>query len=188
MANVPERLAELRGSNPTPISMLASYAIVPLAVCMTVTLGVRVALEQWILPKLHGVKYTHQNERNRRGFVQNYLHVIGRVLIIIFAVPALGLILAGHANLQTDYMGYATCGDFLLLAMLLTVGLYFHELMYKLTVSYVTLLHHVGAIGVGSYAIVMAANYGHHGIAHAYFIMANIWGKSTFLPTHRNLT
>lgn len=182
MAAIAQRIRNLR-TEPIaePVSQLAPVAFVAFAVCLLIILGVREALEKYSLPYFHREGYSLQTDKDRRSFVQNYLHAIGRVIIIAFAVWPLGAILAGHGNWQTTYLGLVTYGDIELVAMQLTIALYFHDLLYRIKVSPVTLLHHVGAICVGAYAIIMCADYEDNLHAHAYFCIASIWG--TYEPS-----
>jgi hypothetical protein len=175
-ASVPERIANL--PNDHPVSILAPQSgLVLLVSVIAVWCLRRYALEAWFLPWYHRSKYDDLDDRRRRSFVNSYVHLISRAMIMPAAVYPLIAILSGHGNFDTVFHGSSvTFGDIEFVSMTIAMSLYIHELLYRSQISFVSMLHHVGAVAVGQCAISLTISWRHEPNASMYFCMALIWG------------
>jgi hypothetical protein len=176
-ATIPERIADLR--NDRPVSTLALQSGLILLVSLIAVWGLRkYALEAFFLPWYHRTKYHTLDDLRRRSFVNNYVHLIIRAILMPAAVYPLLAILSGHGNFDTTFHGSkVTFGDIELVSVTLAMSLYVHELLYRSNISFVSILHHIGAVAVGQCAISLTISWEHEPNASMYFCMALIWGR-----------
>lgn len=71
-----------------------------------------------------------------------------------------------------------TMGDILVTCTQLLVGMYIFELIYRIKISPISSLHHVGAILVAQSAIAISLNLGRKPDATVNFILVTVWGES----------
>jgi len=175
-ASIPERIANLR--NDQPVSILAPQSGLVLLISLIAVWGLRrYVLEAFFLPWYHRSKYNSLEDRRRRSFVNSYVHLISIAMIMPAAIFPLISILSGHGTFDTVFPGSSvTFGDIEFVSMTIAMSLYVHELLYRSQISFVSMLHHVGAVAVGQCAISLTISWRTEPNASMYFCMACIWG------------
>jgi hypothetical protein len=174
--SIPARIAAL--PNNGPISPVAQNAAMVLIVCLLIVTAFRRVLEVWIFPRMFRDRYPKMDERSRRSFVNSSMHLLVRLAVLPVATPPLIMILAGRRNYNSGFTKTVdvSFGTIELVAMELVISVYLHEIIYRPGISLVALLHHVGAIAIGSYAILHTLEWESQKSTTMYFTMACLWG------------
>lgn len=127
--------------------------------------------------------FTSQNEVNRRSFVNN--HFAGAIKLIILIVGVYPFI---DVAFRTGYLHkpYApgsrvTLGDILVVCANLLVSMYIFELIYRVRISPVSVIHHIGTILVAQAAIAISLDIPHEKDASIEFILCCVWGEHLLL-------
>lgn len=172
------------------ISILAPYIGLILSVVLLIFFLIKFyLLELFLLRKLYGEKYTKLDEINRRGFVNH--HIAGATKIIIFIVGVYPFfdVAFGDAGFHTPFMNGSTVtmGDILVVCAQMLIGMFIFELIYRVKISPVSVVHHIGSILVGQAAITISVN--REPDSSIEFVMCTVWGENTtFYSTQFQLT
>ncbi|KAJ5132959.1 hypothetical protein N7448_007117 [Penicillium atrosanguineum] len=184
------QISPLDSSHQEPISQLAPFAALIISIILVVLFLIRFyVLEGFLIPWLYGKTYTEMSETNRRGFINH--HIAGATKFVIFLVavyPFIRAVTAGPTVFHHPYIpgGPATLGDALIVVAQMLIGMYIFELLYRVKLSPVAVLHHVGTIMIGQSAIAISLKLAREPDANIEFILCLVWGAfdliSEFFP------
>lgn len=161
-----------------PISALAPYAGLILTVTLCVLFIVKNYVLDPLLPRLYGPAQRNLTVINQRSFLNQHVAVGMRlVLLALGGYPFLAIVF-GRSVLNSPVArgGKITMGDCLVTSSQLLVAMYIFELIYRVKISIVSALHHLGTVLVAEAAVAISI-YGHKD-AHYEFILCCIWGRS----------
>jgi len=169
------------------ISVLAPFSALILSVTLIILFLIRFyVLEQFLMKRLYGSKYTDLDEVNRRGFVNHHIAGATKILILVVGVYPFASVAFGKAHFRTPYVhgSQVTMGDILLVNAQMLVAMFIFELIYRVKVSPVSIAHHIGSILVAQAAITISIS-GQED-ASIEFVLCTVWGAfdiiAEFLP------
>ena len=162
------------------LSFLSPYSGLILAIVLIILYLVKqYLLESFLLRKCYGAYFTDLNESNRRGFVNH--HVAGAVKLIILCAGVYPFVSVAFRNaiLRTPYAhgSKVQMGDVLVVAAQILSGMYVFELVYRVRISYVSAMHHIGAILVAQAVIAISLTDPPERDAGIEFILCTVWGE-----------
>lgn len=161
----------------TPVSILAGNAHMVLVVCLLAATLLRRYPLEWIFPQIPRLNFTQLDARNQRSFLNSFMHLIVRLAALLSVIPAFVRILAGKANFASTFTPNGpTFGTMLMAGMIAMCSIYVHEIMYREHMSFVTMVHHIGTVAVGAYAILFSREWGKENFTQAYFAMCCLFG------------
>ncbi|KAK6543645.1 hypothetical protein TWF694_000388 [Orbilia ellipsospora] len=176
-----------QGALGTHISVLAPYAGLILTVTLcTLFLTKNYVLEP-ILPKIYKDHYTKLPDVTKRSFLNQHVAIGMRILLLALGFYPFFALIFGHSTLSDPVAagGTVTMGDLLIVSSQMLVGMYIFELIYRVKISMVSALHHLGTILVAEAAVAISI-YGHQD-ARIEFILCCVWGAFDviveFLPS-----
>ena len=167
----------------TILSKLSPFSGLILSVIFVVLFLIKqFVFELFLLRRIYRVKYTTLNEVDRRGFVNHHIAGGTKLLILIVAVYPFIDVAFRYATLNTRFApgSTVTLGDVLVVAANLLVAMYIFELIYRVKISYISAMHHIGTILVAQAAIAISLNEVKEKDASIEFILCTVWGKSSF--------
>lgn len=171
---VAQRIASLPQE---PVSSLAENAHMALVVCLLAATLFRRYILEWIFPRIPSLNFTQLDDRKQKSFLNACMHLIVRVVALCSVVPAFIQILAGHANFASTFTKDGpTFGTMLMAAMILMCSIYIHEIIYREHMSFITLVHHVGTVCIGAYAILLSLEWETKDYTQAYFAICLCFG------------
>lgn len=165
----------------TPISHLAPFSGLILSVILVILFLIRFyILEKWLLKKMYGSMYTGLDEVNRRGFLNHHIAGAMKPFILLFAAYPFIWVAFGKGMLQSRYApgSPVRLGDILIIAAQMLIAIYIFELIYRVKISPVSVVHHIGTILIGQSAIAISLNLAREPDADIEFILCTVWGKS----------
>ncbi|KAJ6115989.1 hypothetical protein N7523_006406 [Penicillium sp. IBT 18751x] len=183
-------ISHLKSPQQEPISQLAPFAALIISIILVILFLIRFyILEGFLIPWLYGKTYTEMNETNRRGFINHHIAGATKLVILLVAVyPFIRAIATGPTVFHLPYIpgGPATLGDALIVVAQMLIGMYIFELLYRVKLSPVAVLHHVGTIMIGQSAIAISLKLAREPDANIEFILCLVWGAfdliSEFFP------
>lgn len=161
------------------ISPLAPYSALILSVVIIVFFLIRFYfLQDFFLPKFYGSKYTNLDDINRRGFLNHHIAGGTKFFILVVAAYPFGSTAFGKADFHTPYVAGSkvTMGDLLLVCAQMLTGMYIFELLYRVKISPISVLHHMGSILVAQAAIAISVRGDPESSIE--FVLCTIWGGS----------
>jgi hypothetical protein len=171
----------------TKISVLAPYSHLILSIVLIILFLVRFyVLEAWLLRRLYGSQYTDLSEINRRGFVNHHIAGATKLTIFVVGIYPFMAVTFTKDGFHTPFApgSQVTLGDILLVNAQMLVGMFIFELIYRVKVSPVSVVHHLGSILVAQAAIVISINQDRD--ASIEFVLCTVWGAfdiiCEFLP------
>ncbi|KAF3183523.1 hypothetical protein EYR41_005879 [Orbilia oligospora] len=175
------------GDTDNHISVLALYA----GLILTITLSALFILKNYVLESLLPRLYKHHHARlsdvTKRSFLNQHVAVGMRLVILSLGGYPFFAIVFGSSLLSTPITknGTVKMGDLLVVSSQLLVGMYIFELIYRVKISVVSSLHHLGTILVAQCSVAISV-YGHKD-ARNEFILCCVWGAFDviveFLPS-----
>ncbi|KAJ5305965.1 hypothetical protein N7508_004980 [Penicillium antarcticum] len=172
-----------------PISILAPFSALIISITLVIFFLMRFyILENFLIRRAYGSIYTEMSELNRRGFINH--HIAGFTKIIIFIVAAYPFICItfGKATFQTAYApgSGVTLGDILVVVAQMLIAMYIFELIYRVQLSPVAVMHHIGTILIGQTAVAISLRSVREPDADIEFVLCTVWGAfdiiSEFFP------
>ncbi|KAJ6141323.1 hypothetical protein N7470_010219 [Penicillium chermesinum] len=133
-----------------PISKLVPYSALILSVILIILFLIRFyLLEGFLIQRVYGRSYSDMNETNRRGFINHHIAGLMKITILIVAAyPFLTMLIA----------------------------IYVFELLYRVKLSPVAVLHHVGTIIIGQTSLAISLQLTREPDADIEFVLCTIWG------------
>ena len=165
----------------SPLSKLSPFAMLILSIVLVILFLLKQFIfEAFLMKRCYKIMYTRLDEVSRRGFINHHIAGCTKFLILIVAVYPFIDVAFGQATLNTPYArgSRVTLGDILVVCSQLLVGMYIFELIYRVKISPISTLHHIGAIMVTQSAIAISLNLAQEPDATIEFILCTVWGKS----------
>lgn len=162
-----------------PISILAPFSALIISVFLVFLFLVRYyVLEGFLLRKLYGSTYTDLSELNRRGFVNHHIAGATKIVVLIVAAYPFIDVTFCQATFHSPYVqgSAVTMGDILVVVSQMLIGMYVFELIYRVKLSPVAVLHHIGTIMIGQAAIAISLELAHEKDADIEFLLCTVWG------------
>ncbi|KDR80992.1 hypothetical protein GALMADRAFT_61294 [Galerina marginata CBS 339.88] len=158
------------------ISFLAPYSGLILSVVLVIFFLIRFYILQDLLPKIYGTKYTGLDDINRRGFLNHHIAGGTKITILIVAAYPFACVAFGNSNFHTPVVkgSRVQMGDLLLVAAQMLTGMFIFELIYRVKISPVSVLHHIGSILVAQAAITISIKMDPESSIE--FMLCTIWG------------
>lgn len=171
----------------TILSKLSTYSGLIISIVLVILFVIRqYVFEFFLLRRIYGIKYTQLNDTDRRGFVNH--HIAGGTKLLILLVAAYPFIDVAfrYATLNTPFApGWrVTLGDVLVVSAQVLIGMYIFELLYRVKISHISSMHHIGTIMVGQAAIALSLSLPKEKDATVEFILCTVWGESVSLTKH----
>ena len=163
----------------TTISKLSPFSGLIITMCLVILFIVKYyILEMWLLTRVYGSTYTDLNDSNRRGFLNHHIAGGTKILILVVAVYPFIDVAFGNATLHSPFAGsqVVTMGDVLVVAAQLLLAMYIFELIYRVKISPISIVHHIGSVMVGQAAIAISLNLVREKDADIEFILVTVWG------------
>jgi hypothetical protein len=161
------------------ISKLAPFSGLILSVIIIIYSLIRIyVLESGLLKRLYGDAYTQLSETNRRGFLNHHIAGATKLLILLLAAYPFVSVAFGKAHFHEPYTkgSRVTLGDILIVAAQMLMGMYAFELIYRVKVSPISVVHHIGTIAVGQSAIAISLYLVREKDATIEFLLCTVWG------------
>ena len=161
------------------ISILAPFSALIISIVLVILFLLRYYIfEQFLIERLYGHIYTRLDDLNRRGFINH--HIAGITKILILAVAAYPFISVAFATstFHTPYVAGSTTtmGDVLVVVAQMLIAMYIFELLYRVKLSPVAVLHHIGTILIGQTAIAISLRLDQEPDADYEFLLCTVWG------------
>lgn len=163
----------------TPISKLSPFSgLIITIVLIILFLLKQYILELFLLRRIYGQKYTSLNESDRRGFLNHHIAGGTKLLILIVGVYPFIDVAFRYGTLNTPYApgSAVTLGDILLVCTQMLLAMYIFELLYRVRISPISTMHHIGTIIIGQTAVAISLNLVHERDATVEFILCTVWG------------
>ena len=162
------------------LSILSPYSGLIISVIFVIFFLIKqYIVEKWLLRWMYGDMFTKQNEVNRRSFVNN--HFAGAVKFVILIVGVYPFIdvafRTGYLHKPFVHGSRVTLGDILVVCANLLVSMYIFELIYRVRISPVSVIHHIGTILVAQAAIAISLDIPREKDASIEFILCCVWGE-----------
>jgi hypothetical protein len=171
----------------TTISRLAPFTGLIISIVLIVFFFIKLyVLELFLLRKAYGSIYTNLDELNRRGFVNHHIAGGTKIVILIVGIYPFMAVAFAKASFHTPVVhgSVITMGDILVVCAQMLIGMFIFELIYRTTISPVSVVHHLGSILVGQAAITISIKEDRD--ASIEFVLCTVWGAfdiiSEFLP------
>ncbi len=163
-----------------PISELSPFSMLILSIVLVVLFLIKQFIfEAFLMRRCYKSMYTRLDETARRGFINHHIAGSTKALILIVAVYPFIDVAFRTATLDTPYArgSPVTLGDILLVCAQMLVGMYIFELIYRVKISPISTMHHIGAIMVTQSAIAISLNLAKEPDATIEFILCTVWGE-----------
>jgi len=162
-----------------PISSLAPFSgLIITIVLIILFLLKQYLLELFLLRKIYGRKYTDLKESDRRGFLNHHIAGATKLLILIVGVYPFIDVAFRYATLNTAYApgSTVTLGDVLVVCTQMLLAMYIFELLYRVKISPISTMHHIGTVVIGQTAVAISLNLAREKDATIEFILCTVWG------------
>lgn len=185
MAVVPRHDPSLGKKPLISISVLAPFSALIISIILVIFFLIRFyILEGFLIKWLYGPIYTNMTELNRRGFINHHIAGFTKIIILIVAAYPFIDVTFCNATFHTPYAhgSRVTMGDILVVVAQMLMAMYIFELIYRVKLSPVAVLHHIGTILIGQSAIAISLSLVREPDANIEFILCTVWG-TFYLPS-----
>lgn len=175
----PRHDGNLQGKPLEPISKLAPFSALIISVVLVVLFLIRFyILEGFLIRRLYGPIYTDMSELNRRGFINHHIAGTTKIVILILAAYPFISVTFLKATFHTPFVegSPVLMGDVLIVVAQMLIAMYVFELLYRVKLSPVAVLHHTGTILIGQSAIAISLQLAREPDADIEFILCTVWG------------
>ncbi|KAJ5239418.1 hypothetical protein N7468_004037 [Penicillium chermesinum] len=162
-----------------PISKLVPYSALILSVILIILFLIRFyLLEGFLIQRVYGRSYSDMNETNRRGFINHHIAGLMKITILIVAAYPFLTVAFGNSTFNTPFShgSPVTKGDLLVVVAQMLIAIYVFELLYRVKLSPVAVLHHVGTIIIGQTSLAISLQLTREPDADIEFVLCTIWG------------
>jgi hypothetical protein len=131
------------------ISDLVPFSGLVISIALIVLFLIRYyILEGFLIKRLYGAIYTELDERNRCGFINHHIAGFTKIAILIVAAYPFVVITCGNATFHKPYApgSIVTLGDVIVVAAQILIAMYIFELIYRVKLSPIAVLHHTGTV------------------------------------------
>ncbi|KAI9038136.1 uncharacterized protein KD926_011271 [Aspergillus affinis] len=171
------------------VSKLAPFSALIISIILVILFAVRFyLLEAFLIRRLYGTTYTKLSLENQRGFINHHIAGTMKIIILIIAAYPFISVIIGQSSFHTPYVrgSPVKLGDILIVAAQMLIGMYIFELLYRIKLSPIAVLHHLGTIVIGQAAIAIGLDRVREPDAGIEFMLCLIWGVfdiiSEFFP------
>lgn len=174
----------LRGFPLQPISKLAPFSALIISIVFVILFFIRYyVLEGFLIRCVYGKKYTDLSELNSRGFINHHIAGATKIITLFLAAYPFFRVTFGQANFRTPYVpgSPVLMGDILIIAAQMLIAMYIFELIYRVKLSPVAVLHHIGTIMIGQSAIAISLQLAREPDADIEFVLCTVWGKTWYI-------
>lgn len=141
-------------SNGVSAVLLNGFAVT-VTMLVSYFLYVRFLLEGIVMPKFFKNVYLDLDVKNRRSFVSHFLWLTIKIILIPFAWPFVLTFFCGKTLRQSIVAGSPVSNaDMLSVAYLIVMTMFIFEIVYRVTISPVSLIHHIAACALGCWQII----------------------------------
>jgi hypothetical protein len=163
------------------ISKLAPFSGLILSLIIIIYSLIRIYMLEGglcLLQRLYGNAYSRLSETNRRGFLNHHIAGTTKLLILILAAYPFILVEFHTSSFRDPYTkgSKVKMGDILIVAAQMLMGMYAFELIYRVKVSPVSVVHHVCTIAVGQAAIAINLPFATEKDGTIEFLLCCVWG------------
>ncbi|KAI1908589.1 hypothetical protein LOZ53_006876 [Ophidiomyces ophidiicola] len=172
-------LSALRNKPLEPISRLAPYCGLIISTIFVILFFTRYhLLERCLIPRLYGRVYTDLSDLNRRGFINHHIAGATKAIILVLAIYPFVAVVSGRAAFRTPFApgSRTTLGDMLIIAAQMLIAMYIFELIYRVRVSPVAMLHHIGTVLIGQAVIALSLGSSRKPHPNLEFVLCVMWG------------
>ncbi|KAJ5502513.1 hypothetical protein N7463_005387 [Penicillium fimorum] len=163
-----------------PISTLAPFSALIISIVLVIFFLVRFyVLEGFLIRRLYGPTYTQMSELNRRGFINHHIAGVTKLIILIVAAyPFISVTFCEGPSFNTPFVhdSIVTLGDILVVVSQMLIGIYIFELIYRVKLSPVAVMHHIGTIFIGQAAIAISLRPLREPDSYIEFVLCTVWG------------
>lgn len=162
-----------------PISKLAPFSGLIMTVCLVIFFILKqYVLEKFLLRRIYKDKWTNLNPTDARSFLNNHIAGATKALILLVAAYPFINVAFRYANFNTPYAPHSTVtlGDILVVCTQMLLSMYVFELFYRISVSPISSVHHIGTIIIGQSAIAISLQLDREPDAAIEFILCTVWG------------
>ena len=162
-----------------PISQLAPFSGLIITVVLVILFLLKqYVLEHFLLNWLYGEKYSGLKDSDRRGFLNHHIAGFTKLLILVVGVYPFIDVAFRYGSLNTPYApgSVVTMGDILVVVTQMLLAMYIFELIYRVRVSAISSMHHMGTILIGQSAIAISLSLDREPDADIEFILCTVWG------------
>jgi hypothetical protein len=160
-----------------PVSSVAENAHMVLVACLLATTLFRRYVMEKVLPKIPGLSFDELDSRTQKSFLNSIMHLIVRVAAVFSVIRAFIKILTNQADFATTFSSEGpTFGTMLMVSMIVLCSVYIHETIYREEMSIITLVHHIGTVAIGAYAILLSLEWKTEIYTQAYFAFCCLFG------------
>ncbi|KAJ5171274.1 uncharacterized protein N7500_004057, partial [Penicillium coprophilum] len=163
-----------------PISTLAPFSALIISIVLVIFFFLRFyLLEGFLIRRLYGPIFTQMSELNRRGFINHHIAGVTKLIILIVAAyPFISITFCRGPSFNTPFVhgSPVTLGDILIVVSQMLIGIYIFELIYRVKLSPVAVMHHIGTIFIGQAAIAISLRPLREPDAYIEFALCTVWG------------
>ncbi|KAJ5373054.1 hypothetical protein N7517_005060 [Penicillium concentricum] len=163
-----------------PISTLAPFSALIISIVLVIIFLVRFyVLEGFLIRRLYGSIYTQMSELNRRGFINHHIAGVTKLIILIVAAyPFVSIAFCKGPSFNTPFVhgSVVTLGDIMIVVSQMLIGIYIFELIYRVKLSPVAVMHHIGTIFIGQAAIAISLRPLREPDSYIEFVLCTVWG------------
>ena len=163
----------------TAISQLAPFSALVMTVVLVILFLIKqYVLESFLLKWIYGEKYTCLKDSDRRGFLNHHIAGATKLIILIVGVYPFIDVAFRYGYLNKPYApgSLVTLGDILVVCTQMLLSMYIFELIYRVRVSPISSMHHIGTILIGQSAIAISLSLDREPDADIEFILCTVWG------------
>lgn len=183
---VPRIDQHIRHTKLTILSRLSPLSGLILCVTLIVLFFIKqYILELFLLRRTYGRKYTSLGEVERRGFLNHHIAGGTKLVILVVAVYPFIDVAFRYGSLSKKIApgSKVTLGDILVVCTNLLCAMYIFELIYRVKISPISTMHHIGTILVAQAAIAISLDLVREKDATIEFILCTVWGTSASFPS-----
>ena len=162
-----------------PISQLAPFSALIITVVLVILFLIKqYILETFLLNWLYGEKYTQLKDSDRRGFLNHHIAGATKLIILVVGVYPFIDVAFRYGYLNKPYApgSIVTLGDILVVVTQMLLAMYIFELIYRVRISPISSMHHIGTILIGQSAIAISLSLDREPDADIEFILCTVWG------------
>jgi hypothetical protein len=163
------------------ISILTPYVGLLLTLWLVILFTVKNwILEKFVFPRCYRTVLSRLNEGDKRGFLVHHISAGVKIVLLIVGAKPFCDVVFGKSALHNPYSRrshkmHPTMGDILIVLTQLFVALYVFELFTRKRVSFISSLHHVGAIVIAQSAVVLSLDLERQLNATMEFVLCLVW-------------
>jgi len=168
-----QRFPAERISNPSQFS-----AVILTTLLLALFLIRYYILEGLLMERLYGDTWNEQSDRSQRSFLSHHVASTVKFIILVVGCYPFAAVAFGRDSFLSPYApgSDVTMGDMLVVLMQLLFGLYLFELLFRVAMPTLLILHHLAAIILGQVIIALSLGGAPRRNVLLTFIIMMVWG------------